>query len=195
MLVLLLAGLGAAFVPVLYLVWYEKDKNIYLGNTYSGLLSGCVIIPPSKAWVPYVFLFVFETVVFLLALRKAIQLSSPFGTTPLVEHLLEDGSFFYVAILLVVLFTSIGGAMPTLRMAAVASGFYTAFSSVLCSRMIFSLHIFSRSDLTTTGSGTVPLGTFGIGGSTWMVASRTQSRVIDGHGRSEDLEGQNEVLR
>ncbi|KAG8700419.1 hypothetical protein FRC08_004715 [Ceratobasidium sp. 394] len=195
MLILLLTGLGATFVPVLYLVWYEKDKSIYLGNTYPGLLSGCVIIPSSKAWVAYVFLFVFETVVFLLALRKTIQLNSQFGTTPMVEHLLKDGSFFYGAILLVVLFTSIGGAMPILRMAAVTSGFFTAFSSVLCSRMIFSLHAFSRSNLTTTGFGTVPRGTFGIATSTQMTTFRTQSHVIDGPGGNEDLGSQGEVLR
>ncbi|KAG9081981.1 hypothetical protein FS749_007248 [Ceratobasidium sp. UAMH 11750] len=195
MLVLLLTGLGVTFAPTLYLIWYEKDKIIYLGNTYSGLLSGCVMIPPSEAWVASLFLFVVETMVFLLALRKTMQLNSQLGATPLVEHLLKDGSFFYAAILLVVLFTCIGGITHDLRMAVVFSGFYTAVSSVLCSHMIFSLHTFSRPNLSTIGSCTVPPGTFGIGGSTQMRTFRTQSRVVEEHGGDEDPEVRNESLR
>ncbi|KAG9087198.1 hypothetical protein FS749_003083 [Ceratobasidium sp. UAMH 11750] len=178
-----------------YPLTLDAKKSIYLVNTYSGVLSGCVIIPAPGSWIAYLLLFVFETVVLLLALGKTIQLNSQFGSTPLVERLMKDGSFFYAAMLVVVLFTCIGlGMVPDLQMAVVFSGIYTAFSSVLCSHLIFSLHTFPRSNLSMTCSSTVPPGVFRIGDSTRMRTFGIQSHVVGESRGNMDLEVQNEGL-
>ncbi|KAG8780219.1 hypothetical protein FRC12_023339 [Ceratobasidium sp. 428] len=140
------------------------------------VFTGCFIIQAPPLWLPYIFPFTFETVVFAVTIWRTRKLLSEFGTMPFVKQLLKDGSFFYAAILLTVLFTCIGATISSVQIAAVGAGFYPAFGSVMCNRLICSLYTFggsttastlTRDTLGTFGLG-IPMATFETGGNTTL---------------------------
>ncbi|KAG8782042.1 hypothetical protein FRC12_021284 [Ceratobasidium sp. 428] len=175
-LILLLSALVACFIPSISILGGQIEHLDYLDNPLPGVFTGCFIIQTPQLWLPYIFPFIFETVVFAVTVWRTRKLLSEFGTMPLVKQLLKDGSFFYAAILVTVLFTCIGAAISSIQIAAVGSGFYPAFGSVMCNRLICSLYTFSgstaastltRDTLGTFGLG-IPMATFETGGNTTL---------------------------
>ncbi|KAG8734898.1 hypothetical protein FRC12_018299, partial [Ceratobasidium sp. 428] len=171
---LLLIGLVSFFVPAGTILNNEVENLTYLHNPLPGVFTGCFMLLTPNTWIPYIFPFIFETIVFVVTVRRTRKLISEFGPMPLTKQLLKDGSLFYAAILLTVLATCIGARIPSMELAAVASGSYAAFSSIMCNRLICSLYTFEGSTTVSTITGNT-LGAFelGIPMSTLQTSSRS----------------------
>ncbi|KAG8688937.1 hypothetical protein FRC08_011184 [Ceratobasidium sp. 394] len=66
------------------------------------------------------------------------------------------------AVLLIVSFICIGGMIPSIELAAVGSGLYPALSSVMCSRLIFSLYMFSTPEERLAGTFSITVTPSGV---------------------------------
>ncbi|CAE6420443.1 unnamed protein product [Rhizoctonia solani] len=63
-----------------------------------------------------------------------------FGSTPLSRRLAEHGIIYFAVRVTLIIFTCIGGTVKTIQVATNASGIVIAISSIVCSRIIFSLY-------------------------------------------------------
>ncbi|KAG9089149.1 hypothetical protein FRC06_001691 [Ceratobasidium sp. 370] len=161
-LVLLIAGFLASLAASVSVLTLQVPHSTYLSNPLPGIFVGCFVLPTSNAWLPFIFSFIFETIILIATAWRTRTLMSEFGPMPLVDQLYKDGSIFYAAILLVILFTCIGATIPSVELAAVGSGIYPALGSVLCNRLILSLHGF-RTPTTPSTLAAGTSGTFGLG--------------------------------
>ncbi|KAG8780218.1 hypothetical protein FRC12_023338 [Ceratobasidium sp. 428] len=184
---LLLIGFVASFVPPIYILTNQTVRHTYVDNPLPGILVGCIIFPAPYPWLAFVFPFVFETAVFFATVWRTRKLIQELGSAPLVNQLLRDGAFFYVAILLNVLFTCIGGIIPKIAFAAVGSGLYLAIGSVMCNRLIISLHASKRSiewSAGVSGYTNPPSGIFRPAAAIPMTTLRTDDHIFDEHEES-----------
>ncbi|QRV78428.1 hypothetical protein RhiJN_06443 [Ceratobasidium sp. AG-Ba] len=131
---------GYAFVSVTLLA----QKNIYLVNPLPSVFSGCVMIFPEGIWKIYILPIAWEWTVFGLTIWKIWNLQESYGATPLMQRLAQNGIAYFVVLLLLFLFLTIGGSIEQIKIASNGSGFVVAISSVVCSRVIISLHEFKH---------------------------------------------------
>ncbi|CAE6389829.1 unnamed protein product [Rhizoctonia solani] len=70
-----------------------------------------------------------------------------------MQTLAQNGMVYFAALVVLMVLACIGGTIETVKIASNASGVLSAISSVVCSRMIFSLYRITRKerleDLTT----------------------------------------------
>ncbi|KAG8783048.1 hypothetical protein FRC12_020151 [Ceratobasidium sp. 428] len=140
----LLLGQTCLALPALIEIKLQADHNMYLGNPAPGVLTGCVVRLTSFAWVPYVFALVHESAIFGLTIWKTWRLNREFGSMALTTQLTLDGSLYYIGLLLLLLFCCWGVTFEVLKIGTSASGFVVAMNSIMCNRMIVSLHIFTE---------------------------------------------------
>ncbi|KAG9086479.1 hypothetical protein FRC07_013078, partial [Ceratobasidium sp. 392] len=75
-----------------------------------------------------------------MTVRRVWVLSKEYGSTPLMTRLAENGALHSGVLVVLMMFACIGGRTETVRIASNGSGVLGAMSSVVCSRIIFSLH-------------------------------------------------------
>ncbi|KAH7334998.1 hypothetical protein B0J17DRAFT_708540 [Rhizoctonia solani] len=121
-------------------------KATIMPNTLPELFQGCLISIPNDMWLAYISGVFFELVVFCMIMWRIWYLGRGLGLTPLMEQLLKDGASFFAINLALILFSCVGSAYPSTIIVANGSGVLTALSSVMCSRIFFSIHDFGRGD-------------------------------------------------
>ncbi|KAG9078529.1 hypothetical protein FS749_009438, partial [Ceratobasidium sp. UAMH 11750] len=137
---LLIIGFATSLVASMVVLTLQVEHFTYLPNPLPGIFTGCFVLPTPNLWLPFIFGFTFETVIFVAMVWRTRKLMSEFGSLPLVNQLFKEyalgsfgprlvltfydtsGSFFYAAILLIILFTCIGATIPSIELAAVGSG-------------------------------------------------------------------------
>ncbi|KAG8739606.1 hypothetical protein FRC12_016263 [Ceratobasidium sp. 428] len=80
--------------------------------------------------------------IFSLTLRKVWSLSQDFGASPLMQELIKNGAVHSAVLIIILLFSCVGGANDAIK----GSGLLVALLSIVCSRAIFSLHIFAEEE-------------------------------------------------
>ncbi|KAG8739808.1 hypothetical protein FRC10_005153 [Ceratobasidium sp. 414] len=137
----LLGVLVALATAALVEVKFQVNNNTYIESP--GISSATLVCSYSYAWIPYLFSLAYESVIFALTLWKTWKLSQEFGAMGLANRLLIDGSLYYAFVLVVLLFCCVGSTFESFRRAAVTSGFMVSMTSLMCNRMILSLHVFT----------------------------------------------------
>ncbi|KAG8751984.1 hypothetical protein FRC12_012168 [Ceratobasidium sp. 428] len=135
------------------------DRVIYLNNPVPSVFTnGCVVILPSTMWMIYIVPVIYDSVLFIMTVRRVWILSQDYGSTPLMTRLAENGALHSGVLVVLMMFACIGGRTETLRIASNGSGVLGAMSSVVCSRIIFSLHTLAdgekKQSLPATSEGT-----------------------------------------
>ncbi|CAE6432110.1 unnamed protein product [Rhizoctonia solani] len=123
----------------------QLKGTMFLVNPLPSIFSGCIIIIPDYAWILYITALVYESTLFFLTIWRIYILSKEFGTSPLMQTLARklltgSGMAYFATLVGLMILACIGGTIPTVKIAANASGVLTAISSVVGSRMIFSLY-------------------------------------------------------
>ncbi|KAG8697209.1 hypothetical protein FRC08_006670 [Ceratobasidium sp. 394] len=75
--------------------------------------------------------------------RKVWVSSREFGSTPLMQRLVENSTLHFGVLIVLLLFACVASTTKTLNVPPNASGIIGAISSVVCSRIIFSLLTFA----------------------------------------------------
>ncbi|KAG8698604.1 hypothetical protein FRC08_005810 [Ceratobasidium sp. 394] len=120
------------------------DKGLFLDNPVPGVFTnGCIVILPPTLWTVYFPHLVYDTILFGLIVRKVWVSTREFGSTPLMQRLVENSTLHFGVLIVLILFACIAGTTKTLNDPPNASGIIVAVSSVVCSRIIFSLHTFA----------------------------------------------------
>ncbi|CAE6422262.1 unnamed protein product [Rhizoctonia solani] len=140
----LLFGLAVVAVSVGVTLNIQAERHIYIKNPAPELISGCLVRFSSTAWVPYVLALLYESIIFGMTLWKTWALKARFGSRTLTSQLLRDGSLYYIVVLVVLTLCSLGTQIEEFKAAALASGFIVAMNSIMCNRMILSMHAFNE---------------------------------------------------
>ncbi|KAG9127905.1 hypothetical protein FRC07_007751 [Ceratobasidium sp. 392] len=140
----LLAGLCTSITLTAVFVKLAMDKVIYLKNPVPAVFThGCVAILPSSMWMIYVVPLIYDTTLFLMTVRRVWVLSKEYGSSPLMTRLAENGALHSGVLVVLMMFACVGSKTETIKIASNGSGIVGAMSSVVCSRIIFSLHTFA----------------------------------------------------
>ncbi|KAG9094497.1 hypothetical protein FS749_012346 [Ceratobasidium sp. UAMH 11750] len=83
---------------------------------------------------------IYESTVFTLTLWRIVKLSREFGSSALMHRLAENGLLYFAVLLVLILFSGIGGNIDRTKLASNGSGILAALSSVVCSWIMFSLY-------------------------------------------------------
>ncbi|KAJ1306036.1 hypothetical protein OPQ81_010749 [Rhizoctonia solani] len=92
----------------------------FLPPLFRGILTGCTVIPPTGISLTLIPTTIYESTLFIVTLWKLATMKKYFGSTALSRRLAEH--------------------IKTIQVATNASGVVIAVSSVVCSRIIFSLY-------------------------------------------------------
>ncbi|KAG8716224.1 hypothetical protein FRC09_015951 [Ceratobasidium sp. 395] len=152
------AGLFFTILLSIILVKITMDKVVYIANPFPSVFTGCVILLPSTMWMLYVVPLIYDSTMFIMTVLRIYVLSSEYGATPLMERLAENGALHSGVLVVLMMFSCIGGTVETVKIAANGSGgrvliydfhivrILGAISSVVCSRIIFSLHTLAEDE-------------------------------------------------
>ncbi|CAE6506409.1 unnamed protein product [Rhizoctonia solani] len=133
-------------------------QTLFLPQLFRGILTGCTVIPPTSMWMALIPTTIFESTLFILTLWKLGTIKKHYGSTLLSRRLTEEltksysGIAYFAARVALIIFACIGGSIKTIQIATNASGIVIAVSSVVCSRISFSLYQLNeeqKCDLTT----------------------------------------------
>ncbi|CAE6496641.1 unnamed protein product [Rhizoctonia solani] len=153
---LLIPGLVVTVGHATIEVTRSIDKTTVLVNPFPDLLQGCLASIPNSIWLAYFAGVLYELVVFCLIVRRIWSLGDGLGLTPLMRQLLKNGAWFFAVNLGLMLFSCVGSAYPSTIIMANGSGLLTALSSIMCSRIYFSMHEFAREDRVRISFGPPP---------------------------------------
>ncbi|KAG8713465.1 hypothetical protein FRC08_013218 [Ceratobasidium sp. 394] len=147
---LYLSESSATYAPFFPLFPFGKlmmeQRIMYLENPLPNIVSGCVLILPSRAWTMYIAPMIYEFTVFTLTLWRIFRLSREFGSSTLMHRVAENGILYFAVLLVLILFSGIGGGIDRIKLASNGSGILAALSSVVCSRIMFSLYALRAED-------------------------------------------------
>ncbi|CAE6482429.1 unnamed protein product [Rhizoctonia solani] len=121
------------------------NNATYFVNPLSPSIPGCPILLPSGVWMVYISPVIYEFLVFILTFWKIWKMNKEHNVTPLAQRLARNGTLYFALLLAVVTVVCVGGATDSVDFAFSGSGIAGALSSVVCSRMALSLHVFSQS--------------------------------------------------
>ncbi|CAE6528873.1 unnamed protein product [Rhizoctonia solani] len=137
---ILFIGLAGAATSTIVFTNRIMREIIVLPQIFPGVLSGCTVIAPTSIWMGLIPTTIFESSLFILTLWKIGTMRDYIGTTRLSRRLAEHGVAYFAIRVVMITFACIGGSVRTIQIATNASGLLTSISSVVCSRMMFSLH-------------------------------------------------------
>ncbi|QRW25540.1 F-box-like domain protein [Rhizoctonia solani] len=143
---LLIPGLVVTVGHATFHVTINIEKISVFTNPLPDILQGCLVTVPNDIWLAYFSGVLYELVVFCMIVWKVWDLGRGLGLTPLMKQLLKHGASFFAVNLGVMLFSCVGSAYPSTIIAANGSGLLTALSSIMCSRIFFSMHDFASED-------------------------------------------------
>ncbi|QRW25539.1 F-box-like domain protein [Rhizoctonia solani] len=118
-------------------------KYLLLGQSPPGVLEGCFVVLPSNIWLAYLSGVLYESLVFGLLVWRIWRLSSGVGLTPLMKQLLKHGASFFAVNFGLMLLSCVGSGYSETIILVNVSGILTALSSIMCSRIFFSMHQFA----------------------------------------------------
>ncbi|KAG8697874.1 hypothetical protein FRC09_007588 [Ceratobasidium sp. 395] len=118
-------------------------------------------------WTIYVAPLVYDSILFIMTVRRVWAMSKEYGSTPLMTRLAENGALHAGVLVVAVLFTCIGNKIESTKIASSGSSIFGAMPSVVCSRIMLSLHTLADREKqrylpTTTGEGTTGSLRFGV---------------------------------
>ncbi|CAE6527051.1 unnamed protein product [Rhizoctonia solani] len=143
---LLIPGLIVTVGHALLQVTLNIERTTVLTNPLPEILQGCLVSIPNDIWLAYFSGVLYELVVFCLIVWRIRELGDGLGLTPLMKQLLKHGVSFFAVNLGLMLFSCVGSAYPSTIIMANGSGLLTALSSIMCSRIFFSMHEFANED-------------------------------------------------
>ncbi|KDN35191.1 hypothetical protein RSAG8_11800, partial [Rhizoctonia solani AG-8 WAC10335] len=150
---LLIPGLIVTVGHAILQVTINIDRTTVLTNPFPEYLQGCLVSIPNNIWLAYLSGVLYELVIFCLIVRRIWQLGDGLGLTPLMRQLLKNGATFFAVNLGLMLFSCVGSAYPSTIIMANGSGLLAALSSIMCSRIFFSMHEFASEDRTHISLG------------------------------------------
>ncbi|CAE6334831.1 unnamed protein product [Rhizoctonia solani] len=183
---LLIPGLILTVGHAIFHVTVNIERISVVPNPLPDVLQGCLVTIPNDIWLAYFAGVLYESVVFCMIVWRVWDLGRGLGLTPLMKQLLKHGASFFAVNLGLMLFSCIGSAYPSTIIAANGSGLLTALSSIMCSRIFFSMHDFASEDRVhislgpplSSGRGSAPTtGQFAIPMETITVGSRAPSAL------------------
>ncbi|CAE6448699.1 unnamed protein product, partial [Rhizoctonia solani] len=138
-------------IPALFLTVGHAlaQTTLHIGNTFysanplPGVLEGCFVVLPSNIWLAYLSGVLYESLVFGLLVWRIWRLSSGVGLTPLMKQLLKHGASFFAVNFGLMLLSCVGSGYSETIILVNVSGILTALSSIMCSRIFFSMHQFA----------------------------------------------------
>ncbi|CAE6357443.1 unnamed protein product [Rhizoctonia solani] len=119
-------------------------KTVYLSNPLPGVLEGCLVILPTNIWLAYLSGVLYESLVFGLLVWRIYRLSNGVGLTPLLMQLLKHGASFFAVNFGLMLISCVGSGYSKTIIVVNVSGVLTALSSIMCSRIFFSMYQFAN---------------------------------------------------
>ncbi|KAG8725829.1 hypothetical protein FRC12_024002 [Ceratobasidium sp. 428] len=138
---MLLCGLCASVALTAVFVKLTMDEVVYLNNPAPSIFTnGCVAILPPTMWKIYVVPLIYDSILFVMTVRRVWVLSKEYGSTPLMTRLAENGALHTGVLVVLMMFACAGSRTESIKIASNGSGILGAMSSVVCSRIIFSLH-------------------------------------------------------
>ncbi|CAE6398674.1 unnamed protein product [Rhizoctonia solani] len=137
---ILCGGLGGSVISGIVIVKLLLDRTTFLDNPLPNIFSGCIVMIPDYVWILYIVPLIYESSLFFLTIWRIYGLSKDFGATPLMQTLAHNGTTYFATLVGIMILACIGGTIQPVKIAANASGVLSAMSSVICSRMIFSLY-------------------------------------------------------
>ncbi|KAH7335047.1 hypothetical protein B0J17DRAFT_770553 [Rhizoctonia solani] len=141
---LLIPGLAVTVGHSMLQVTINIERTTALANPFPQFLQGCIVSIPNDMWLAYFSGVLYELVIFCLIVWRIWYLDNGLGLTPLMKQLLKHGASFFAVNLALMLFSCVGSAYPSTIIMANGSGLLTALSSIMCSRIFFSMHEFAR---------------------------------------------------
>ncbi|CAE7149758.1 unnamed protein product [Rhizoctonia solani] len=136
----LFGGLICAVIAGIVIIKFLLDRTAFLNNPLPNVFSGCVVMVPDYVWVLYIVPLMYESTLFLFTIWRIYALSKDFESTPLMQTLGQNGMAYFATLVALMVLACVGGTIQTVKIAANASGVLSAISSVVGSRMIFSLY-------------------------------------------------------
>ncbi|KAG9091421.1 hypothetical protein FRC06_000577 [Ceratobasidium sp. 370] len=144
------AGLSAGFffalIITIFIVKLAMDEVAYFSNPLPDVFTGCLILLPRRVWTIYVIPLIYDTTLFGMTVHRIWILSKEYGSTPLMGRLAKNGALHSAVLIALMLFSCLGGTSEAVKIASNASGILGATSSVVCSRIIFSLHALAEEE-------------------------------------------------
>ncbi|CAE6416735.1 unnamed protein product [Rhizoctonia solani] len=144
MLKLLIPALVLTVGHALAQVTLSIGSTRYMANPLPGVLEGCLAKLPRNIWLAYLSGVLYESLVFGLLVWRIWRLSTGIGWTPLLKQLLKHGASFFAVNFGLMLISCIGSGFPETINIVNTSGVLTALSSIMCSRIFFSLYQFAN---------------------------------------------------
>jgi len=121
-----------------------KDLNAVSFSIPGLELNGCFVPAPAGLWRLLVPALVLHTLLYVFTTAPAVLRRNMYGKTNIVlDKLLRDGGFLYLAVLTSVSFAAIGSTRtdnPSISLPAIYSNMMPAIVSVCMSRVMFSIH-------------------------------------------------------
>ncbi|KAG9094498.1 hypothetical protein FS749_012347 [Ceratobasidium sp. UAMH 11750] len=122
-------------------------KEVYYLDSVAWLSRSLYLSESSAtAWTMYIAPMIYEFTVFTLTLWRIFRLSREFGSSTLMHRVAENGILYFAVLLVLILFSGIGGGIDRIKLASNGSGILAALSSVVCSRIMFSLYALRAED-------------------------------------------------
>ncbi|KAH7334732.1 hypothetical protein B0J17DRAFT_708339 [Rhizoctonia solani] len=134
------AGLVCTTTCTIVIASQIMKKTIFIPALLPEILSGCRMLPPTLMWIAFIPTTIYESTLFILTLWRLGFMKKRYGSTVLSRRLAEQGVLYFGVRVTLIIFACVGGSVRTIQIATNASGIIIAISSVMCSRMIFSLY-------------------------------------------------------
>ncbi|CUA76561.1 hypothetical protein RSOLAG22IIIB_06344 [Rhizoctonia solani] len=136
----LCGGFVGTTIAGVFVANFIVSRAQYLVNPLPSIFTGCYIVLPDYLWMGYVAPIIYETTLFMLTLWRIRTLAKGVGASPLLETLRANGMAYFGALVVLIVIGWAGTRIHHLKLATNGSGLFTAISSAVCSRMIFSLY-------------------------------------------------------
>ncbi|KAG8728563.1 hypothetical protein FRC12_021647, partial [Ceratobasidium sp. 428] len=128
---MLLFGLSISVALSIVFAKLAMDRIVYLDNPAPSVLTnGCVISVPSTMWTIYVAPLVYDSILFIMTVRRVWAMSKEYGSTPLMTRLAENGALHAGVLVVAVLFACIGNKIESTKIASSGSSIFGAMPSV-----------------------------------------------------------------
>ncbi|KAG8715623.1 hypothetical protein FRC08_010335 [Ceratobasidium sp. 394] len=128
------------------MVKLAMDEAAYFPNPLPDVFTGCLILLPQRMWTIYVVPLFYDTVMFAMTVHRIWILSREFGSTPLMGRLAKNGALHSAVLIALLLFSCIGSTSEVVKIASNGSGVLGVISSIVCSRIMFSLHALAEEE-------------------------------------------------
>ncbi|CAE6432104.1 unnamed protein product [Rhizoctonia solani] len=119
---MLSGALVVAVISGVVIIKFLLDRTIFLDNPLPNIFSGCVVVVPDYVWILYIMPLIYESTLFFLMIWRIYTLTKDCEASPLMQTLARNGMAYFATLVGLMILACIGGTIPTVKIAANASG-------------------------------------------------------------------------